>query len=316
MLNDMPQEYKYLFGPVPSRRLGASLGVDLMPHKTCSLDCIYCECGKTTHLTVRRKEYTPVDKVQKELASFLSQKPALDYITFSGSGEPSLHSRINEIVFFLKKEFPQYKLALLSNGTLLHNPEVREDILDIDVVKISIDTVSEDTFVRLNRPHSDLSLENILNGIISFKKIFKKQLWVEVFLVPGINDDNAEIESIKNFIENTHPDRIHVNTLDRPGAEKWVRAADHEKLKRVSDVLGDVTSIKLKEIYPTKEKDIVDFRHHLLSTIKRRPCTADDVSKILGTQLSETKKHLEALSQKGEIEKQKMSRGVFYMLKS
>jgi len=310
------QEYKHLFGPIPSRRLGVSLGVDLMPHKTCSLDCIYCECGKTTCLTLQRDEYTPVDRIKKELDYFLSGDPKLDHITFSGSGEPLLHSRIREIIYFIKNKFPQYKIALLTNGTLLGNPEVREDIIDIDIVKVSVDTVSEDIFVKLNRPHSDLNVKTVIDGLISFKKILKKQLWIEFFLVPGINDGEAEIKSINEVLKSIDPNNIHVNSLDRPGTEKWVQAADKEKLKMVADILGDVGFIGQKEIYPTEKKDIGNFHQHLLSTIKRRPCTADDVSKILGTRFSETKRHLEVLNKKGEIEKQKMPRGVFYMMKS
>jgi len=310
------QEYKYLFGPVPSRRLGVSLGVDLMPHKTCSLDCIYCECGKTTCLTLQRDEYTSVDRIKKELDCFLSDDPALDHITFSGSGEPLLHSRIREIVYFIKNEFPQYKLALLTNGTMLSNPEVREDIIDIDIVKVSVDTVSEDIFVKLNRPHSDLNVKTVIDGLISFKKILKKQLWIEFFLVPGINDDENEIKSINEVLKSIHPNSIHVNTLDRPGAEKWVQAADKDKLKKIAASLGDVGIIGQKEIFSTEKKDIGSFHQHLLSTIKRRPCTVDDVSKILGTRFSETKRHLDILSKKGKIEKQEMPRGVFYMMKS
>ena len=315
MMDSKNQEYQYLFGPVPSRRLGVSLGVDLMPHKTCSLDCVYCECGKTTCLTLKRDEYTPVDVIKRELAYFLSTGPVLDHITFSGSGEPLLHSRIREIVCFVKNEFPQYKLALLTNGTLLYDPRVREDITDIDIVKVSVDTVSEKVFVKLNRPHPKLNITTVIDGISSFKELFQKQLWMELFLVPGINDDETEIKSIKTVLKAIHPDRIHVNSLDRPGAEKWVQAVQKEKLKKVADYLGDVDLIGQTKIVVKDKKNIGDFHQHLLSTIKRRPCTAEDVSKILGTHFSETKRRLEVLSKKGEIEKQEMPRGVFYLMK-
>ena len=119
-------EYSYIFGPVPSRRLGISLGVDLMPHKTCTLDCVYCECGKTTRLTMETKAYVPVDRIIDELSRFLSSYPDLDYITFSGSGEPTLHSGIEEIIHFIKKKFPAYKIALLTNGTLFFEPDIRD----------------------------------------------------------------------------------------------------------------------------------------------------------------------------------------------
>lgn len=308
-------KYQYLFGPVPSRRLGISLGVDLMPHKTCSLDCVYCECGKTTCLTIQRDEYTPVDGIKRELAYFLSSCPALDHITFSGSGEPLLHSRIREIILFVKKEFPQYKLALLTNGTLLRDPSVREDIIDIDIVKVSVDTVSEKIFGRLNRPHPKLNIAAVIEGVILFRELFQKQLWIELFLVPGLNDAEAEIKSIKNVLDAIRPDRIHINSIDRPGAEKWVQVIPKERLQKIADYLGDADLIGPKKNYSKDKKNIGDFYQHLLSTIKRRPCTAEDVSKILGTHLSETKRHLEVLSEKGEIEKQEMPRGIFYLIK-
>ncbi len=309
------QEYKYLFGPVPSRRLGISLGVDLMPHKTCSLDCVYCECGRTTHLTLQRDEYTSVDAIQKELASFLSSGPVLDHITFSGSGEPLLHSHVREVILFLKREFPQYKLALLTNGTLLSESRVREDILEIDIVKVSVDTVSENIFIPLNRPHPDLNIAAMMDGLFSFKELFQNQLWVEFFLVPGMNDDPAELRSIKTILDAIQPDRIHVNTLDRPGTEKWVRAAHQEKLIHIADCLGGADLIGRSPMDTKKRRNIGNFRQHLLSTIKRRPCTAEDVSKIMGTHISETKRLLDVLAKRGEIEKQEMPGGAFYLMK-
>jgi wyosine [tRNA(Phe)-imidazoG37] synthetase (radical SAM superfamily) len=308
--------YKYLFGPIPSRRLGVSLGVDLMPHKTCSLDCVYCECGKTTRLTTQRDEYTPVDKIKKELDVFLSSEPVLDHITFSGSGEPLLHNRIQDIIRFVKLNYPQYALALLTNGTLLHDPKVREEIIDIDIVKASVDTISEKTFVALNRPHPDLNAADVIGGLISFREMFQNQFWVELFLVPGMNDTEFEIQSIKMKLKEMNPDRVHINTLDRPGTEKWVQATDKEELKKIAGYFDNVELIGQTNNYSNDKKDIVNFHQHLIATIKRRPCTANDVSKVLGTRFFETKKHLESLNEKGEIEKQEMSRGVFYMMKS
>lgn len=310
------QAYKYLFGPVPSRRLGLSLGVDLMPHKTCSLDCVYCECGKTTCLTLQREEYTPAHKIKEELDQYLSSGPALDHITFSGSGEPLLHNRIKDIINFLKKEYPQYRIALLTNATLLGDLNVREDIADIDIVKASIDTTSEETFIRLNRPHPDLHIAAIIDSIISFRDMFQHQLWFECFLIPGLNDNENEIESIKMALKEIRPDRIHINSLDRPGSEKWVKAVHKEKLKEIEDYIGHVDSIKQNKYFTSSQKSDEIFHQHLISTIQRRPCTAEDVSKVLGTHFSKTKNYLELLRKRGEIEKYEMPRGVFYIMKS
>lgn len=309
------QAYKYLFGPVPSRRLGLSLGVDVMPHKTCSLDCVYCECGKTTCLTVQRDEYTSAHSIKKELDLYLSTGPTLDHITFSGSGEPLLHNRIKDIICFIKKEYPQYRIALLTNATLLGNHDVREDIADIDIVKASIDTTSEETFARLNRPHPNLRIATMIDNLISFREVFQHQLWFEFFLVPGLNDDKDEIQSIKKALKEIRPDRVHVNSLDRPGSEKWVKAVDQETLKEIEDIIGHVDSIKQEKNFADNQNGDKNFHQQLISTIRRRPCTAEDVSKVLGAHFSETENYLELLSKKGDIEKHKMSRGIFYIAK-
>lgn len=152
-------KYKYLFGPVPSRRLGISLGVDLVLHKTCSLNCIYCECGRTTNLTVQRNEYVPTEIVLSELNHFLASNPKLDYITFSGSGEPTLHSGIGEIVNYLKNNFPSYKIALLTNGTLFNQSKIRQEVKSIDLILPSLDAVSDKVFQKINQPFRELSIK-------------------------------------------------------------------------------------------------------------------------------------------------------------
>ena len=145
-------KYKHLFGPVPSRRLGLSLGIDPIPYKTCSFDCVYCECGATTKLTAARKEYIPVDEIISELDSFLSSNPTLDYITFSGSGEPTLNIGIGRVISYLKKNFSQYKIAVLTNSSLFSDPEVREELLLADVIMPSLDAVSENVFQKITDP--------------------------------------------------------------------------------------------------------------------------------------------------------------------
>ena len=152
----------YLFGPVPSRRLGISLGLDLVPHKTCSLNCIYCESGKTTNLTIERKEYIPTAVLISELTTFLKTKPKLDYITFSGAGEPTLHSDIGTIVTFIKKNYPDYQLALITNGTLFYLSKLRREVKPVDLILPSLDAVSEKTFKRINRSHRELAIKKII----------------------------------------------------------------------------------------------------------------------------------------------------------
>lgn len=305
--------YRYIFGPIPSRRLGLSLGVDMVPHKTCTLDCVYCECGKTTNLTLTRKEYVPLKRIKAELEAFLANDPLLDFITFSGAGEPTLHNGLEDIVRFIKTAFPQYKLALLTNGTLFYRSDVSNEIIDLDLVKVSLDAVYEKNFKRINRPHRKLELAHIINGLIAFRKKFAKQFWIEVFLVPGYNDSPIELKEIKNVLNILAPDRVQLNTLDRPGTEPWVEPAGKKALTEIAAYLYNAQIIKHFKPDPSARILDEDFYQRLLAAIKRRPCTADDASRLLGVDEKEVRRHLYALIAKGAITKKKMPRGTFYM---
>ncbi|MBU4208464.1 MAG: radical SAM protein [Proteobacteria bacterium] len=308
--------YKYIFGPVPSRRLGLSLGIDLMPHKTCTLNCVYCECGRTTNLTLKCKEYIPTELLQEELKDFLSRNPKLDFITFSGSGEPTLHTGIKEIINFIKKDYPKYKIALLTNSTLFFQPDNRKRIAGVDMVIASLDAASEENFKKINRPHPGLELSRIIEGLVSLRKEFAKQLWMEVFLVPGINDKKDELNKIKKALSPIYPDKIQLNTLDRPGAESWVKPASQKDLLDAASYLNSADVIKNPDSMPNDGVLNKDDCKYLLSIIKRRPCTAEDISKISDSNLEEIYRHLDALIEKGLIIKKNMPRGMFYMAKS
>ncbi|MBU0986323.1 MAG: radical SAM protein [Proteobacteria bacterium] len=306
--------YRYIFGPVPSRRLGRSLGLDIIPHKTCTLDCVYCECGRTTHLTVERKEYTPLGRIKKELETFLSPGPELDFITFSGAGEPTLHNGIKEIIRFLKTAYPEYKLALLTNGTLFNNSDTRSEILDLDLVKISMDAVYKKNFRRINRPHRDLELTGIIEGVMALRKVFKKKFWVEVFLVSGYNDSDVELKQIRNVLNMLAPDRIQLNTLDRPGTEPWVKPVDAKVLTEIADYLYSAEVITYFKAEHNIQTVAEDFDECLLATVKRRPCTADDIARVLDVDLNLVQRHLYALTKNGAITQKEMPRGIFYMI--
>src|SRR3989339_452235 len=206
----------HVFGPVPSRRLGTSLGVDLVKHKICSLNCVYCECGATTDLTIDRKSFFPLSDIIFEIDSILVGKPYLDYITFSGSGEPTLSSDIGEVIRYIKKYYPQYKIALLTNATLLNDIALRKELLPVDLIIPSVDAGSEEVFKKINCPQVNLSLGELVNGLKAFADEFEGHVWIEVFIVPGINDDDSEIEKIKQICHLINPEKIQLNTLDRP----------------------------------------------------------------------------------------------------
>ncbi len=305
--------YRYLFGPVCSRRLGTSLGIDLVPLKTCTFNCVYCECGRTTTLTGERREYVPTDQVIAEVDEYLAKNPDLDYVTFAGSGEPTLHSGIGEIISFIKDRYPHYRIAVLTNGTLFTDPAVRAALMRADLVIPSLDAVSEEAFRKINRPCPGITAGDVLEGLRTFAEEFTGELWLEVFIVRDLNDTEEEILLLKDAIASINPDHIQINTLDRPGAEIWVRPALPLALERIASILGGSTevigAVRAGQAIPQKAEEVIDL---LLATIRRRPCTLDDLTAILGLRPAEVTKCLRILEAEGQIEPIREERGVFY----
>ena len=306
--------YKYLFGPVPSRRLGMSLGIDLVPHKICSLNCIYCECGATTKLTTERSEYVPYNEVIQELGRFLGNKPALDYITFSGSGEPTLNSRIGDILKFIKQNYTNIPVAVLTNGTLLMNKQVRSEILDADLVLPSLDVASDLSFRKINRPLYSLNIEDYIDGLIEFRKEYKGKIWLEVLIIPGYNNSKQDLKLLKEAFNKIKPNSIQLNTLDRPGIIPGIIAAGKEELEQIADFWG-LDNIEIIAAAPSR-KEVKSFRDDvesaILETIFRRPCTVDDLVKIVGLHMNEINKYLDVLEADNKIKSVRQERGVFY----
>ncbi len=309
--------YKYLFGPVPSRRLGMSLGVDLVPHKVCSLNCVYCECGVTTDLTIERKEYVPYDSVKKELDKYLSVNPAPDYITFSGAGEPTLNVRIGDVIRFIKNKYTDIPVAVLTNGSLFFQKEVREELLSADLVLPSLDAACESVFCKINRPCENLSFVKHLKGLQEFRKEYKGKIWLEVLILPGYNDSESDLELLRGAFNKIQPEVIQLNTLDRPGAIENIRAATGSELERIADFWQLENVVVVASPSGSKEKKILrkDIESAILETISRRPCTQDDLSMTLGLNLNEIDKYLKRLESNYKISKEMKPRGLFYKLK-
>ena len=309
-------KYNHLFGPVPSRRLGISLGVDLVPLKTCTLNCIYCECGRTTDLTVERKKYVPLRAVKEELADYFANNPRPDYITFSGSGEPTLNSSIADVLHFIRNHIHDIPVAVLTNGTLFSIKQVREDIKDAAVVIPSLDAATDKIFRKINRPYPGLKIDTIIEGIVKFSKEYNGQIWLEIFIVPGINDTKYELTALKQAIEKIGPSRVQLNTLDRPGPVSTIRAATRQELEHILHFwqLENVSIIA----NVSERKDLLAYRTDtesaILGTIARRPCTLKDLSEILGLQINEVNKYLDVLEADGKIKMVRQKRGFFYKL--
>lgn len=307
--------YKYLFGPVPSRRLGMSLGVDLVPHKVCSLNCVYCECGRTTKLTTDRNEYIPYNEVVKEIADYLQHNPNPDFITFSGSGEPTLNSRIGDVLHFIKSN-SNVPVAVLTNGTLFYDKAVREELLEADVVLPSLDAAEELAFRKINRPWRKLNIPEYIQGLVDFRMEYSGQIWLEVLIIPGFNDTKENLQALKEAFLKIRPDEIQLNTLDRPGAVENIRAASRKELQEIVD-FWNLPQVKIIAAAPDRKK-IVSYRNDtesaILETIKRRPCTLEDLHKILGLHINEINKYLDVLEDEKKIASVREKRGVFYKM--
>lgn len=310
--------YKYLFGPVPSRRLGISLGVDLVPKKVCSLDCVYCEAGETTRHTTERKEYIQYDKVTAELEDYFLNNPDPDYITFSGSGEPTLNSRIGDVIRFVKRLKPMIPVAVLTNGTMLYDKNVQEELMEADLLMPSLDAASKEVFERINRPAAKLLFERYIQGLIGFSTKFKGKIWLEVFILPGYNDSEQELQELRRIIEKIEPDSVQINTLDRPGVVDNIRAATHDELERVVSSWGlnnveIIAAVKQRKKIQSYRKDAESA---ILETIARRPCTIDDLEKILGMPVVEINKYLDVLEAENKVVSVRQDRGLFYQAKA
>lgn len=309
--------YKHIFGPVPSRRLGISLGIDIIPHKTCTLNCVYCECGHTTNLTTERKEYIPTKEIIEEVKHYFSNNPEPDYITFSGSGEPTLNIKSKEIIDFLKSSYPKVPVAVLTNGTLFYDSEVRKSLLLADLVVPSLDAATLKTFLRIDRPEKSINLEDYINGLVKFRQEYKNKIWLEVFILPGYNDNLEDITALKEAIKKINPDLIQLNSMDRPGCLTNLEVASIETLNKIIEICGFdnveiISKSKAREEIKSYRKDV---EGHIIETIARRPSPVENIAEITGYHLSELMKYIHTLESQGKITSTLLNDKVFYKIK-
>jgi wyosine [tRNA(Phe)-imidazoG37] synthetase (radical SAM superfamily) len=306
----MNKIFQHLFGPVPSRRFGRSLGVDLTPFKTCSLDCVFCQLGRTTDRTTVRREYVPVAQVEQELAQWLEGGGKADYVTLAGSGEPTLHSRFGEVLRFVR-EHAGIPTALLSNGTLFTLPEVRAAALAAHVVKLSLSAWDPPSFERINRPHPDLQFERIVEGYRAFRKVYTGSLRIEVFLLRGINDDPVDVERIATLVNSLSADEIQLNTAVRPPAESTVQALRREEMDRLTPLFHPVATV-IAEFPSDRSADVAANEETILAMLKRRPCTAKQVAEVFGMHLNEISKYIGKLSRTGRVVPRQREGGTYF----
>jgi wyosine [tRNA(Phe)-imidazoG37] synthetase (radical SAM superfamily) len=307
----MTEGKKYLYGPVPSRRLGLSLGIDIVPLKSCTLDCVYCQLGKTTDKTIERKDYVPIKAVLAELKDKLNEGLKADFITISGSGEPTLHLRLGELIEGIKK-ITDIPVAVMTNGTLLYRQDVRTDCAKADVVVPSLDAGDANTFRKVNRPHKDISIEKLVDGLCKFRKEFSGQIWLEVFLIEGLNTDTAEIDKIKGLIERIGPDKVQLNTAVRPTAEPSVKKVSAEKLGTIASRIGQGCEVVADFLSRHTRKHIDSKAEDILSMLKRRPCSLNDICSGLSIHPDEALKYITELREQGAINSEEKTGKIFF----
>ena len=314
----MSYKHSIIFGPILSRRLGFSLGVDIIPVKTCSLDCVYCECGQTTLHTNNRGEYIPAEQIIGELDDFLNNNPPrIDVITLAGSGEPTLNTGTGKIISHIKTNYPQYKVALLTNAVLLSQKEVREEILLTDFVLPSVDAVFESSFQKINRPADGVRVDFVLDGLRKFTEIYKGILWVEYFVVSQINDSEDELCAFKKYFEEIKPARIQLNSLDRPGTCGWVKPASTERLQEIQKFFSPLpVEIVSRNFNVSQTKSPQNFdKENILKTISRRPLTVEDVAVIFGHSINDAQEICRLLEKDGEVEETTLNGNVYFKAK-
>jgi len=301
----------HVFGPVASRRLGRSLGVDLVPFKVCTFDCIYCQLGPTTTKTIKRDDYACVDDVVDDVRAALDAGTQPDYVTLSGSGEPTLHVHLDEVIARVKK-LSDVPVALLTNGALLYRENVRRDAALADVVLPSLDAPTPELFGRINRPDRALSFENHVAGLVRFREEYAGQIWLEVFLLRGINDGEAHADAFRALIERIGPDRVHLNTAVRPTADAEAVRVSPEEMERFCERLGPTTSVVADFKGARRSHQFEATRRHVLEILSRRPCTAYDMADGLGVHPSEAIKWITELLSEGEVRAERRDGDTYY----
>jgi len=295
------KKYRHLYGPVPSRRLGRSLGIDLVPHKICTYDCIYCQIGKTTDKTLVRKEYVPVKEILKEVRRFLKEETSsLDHLSLSGSGEPTLHSQIRSVIEGIKT-ITSIPVAVITNGSLLYEEEVRQDLLHADIVLPSLDAVSSEVFMRINRPRPGFSIEKVIEGLVEFRKVYKGQIWLEILFCKDVNDSKEELLRMKKAVDRIQPDRIHLNTVVRPPSEKWAAPLSQKEMEEIQVYFGEKASIITEFDRHPSSISGRDIKEEILEILKRRPLSLSDLSKGMGILENEIEKYIQPLISEGKI---------------
>jgi len=277
-------ESKFVYGPVPSRRMGESLGISPIPKKTCNYSCIYCQLGRTNKLSNKRLDFFSIYDIIKEFKTYLKSGSEFDVVTIVGEGEPTLYLKLDELIGKIK-ELTSKPVAVITNGALLHDKRVRDELCGADIVLPSLDAYDEDTFKRINRPYPKLNFMECYNGLIEFSKIYKGQLWLEIMLIDGINDDSDSLRKLKLLIKEVKYHRLYINTPARPPAEEYVKTVSSENMNMAIEMLGGISIENLVSV--GFSSGIEDDYEAILSIIKRHPMNQFEIKSFLNSRKCE-----------------------------
>ncbi len=271
-------DMKYIYGPVPSRRLGLSLGISPIPKKTCNYSCIYCQLGRTDHMINTREMFFPIEEIMAECDYMLKQSFTFDAVTIVGEGEPTLYSGLGELISEVQRRHDK-PVAVITNGALLYDPYLQSEVGQADIVLPSMDAYDELSFKRINRPHRSLKYSDVLRGLVSFSKMYQGQLWIEIMLIKDTNDDDESLKKYAAMLENIEYEKLYLNTPVRPPAMLGVKPVDAERMNRAVEILGGI-SIDLLQSQGFYSAISDDYRA-VINIIKRHPMNRMEIEGFL-----------------------------------
>ncbi len=312
---------KLIFGPVPSKRLGRSLGVDLLPKKTCNLDCLYCELGPTKTYTYKPGSFELTEQVKRELKTVLPAKELeFDALTFTASGEPTLNASIKELIS-LAKDLTDKPVTVLTNATLLSDRQVRKAISQADIILPSLDSVVPEHFRQINRPHPSVMLEAIIDGIASLREEFQGTIWLEVLLVKGINDTEEDLSGLLQVLPRLAPDKVQLGTVSRPPAYAQAQPVSADRLSFFSSAVGEKAEVSMAFSPKTSgsienQTKKMQLARRIMDMLERRPMTAQEVADIIELPIALIADELDMLANNSLIYTRQFSMKDFYFVKT
>ncbi len=305
---------KYTYGPVPSRRLGRSLGIDIVSSKSCTANCIYCQIGSREPLPPIRKRFFPPGDIEADIDTAVAVTEDIDWLTFSGSGEPTLSNDLGQLVDHCKS-IGTAPVCVLTNGTLLWMPSVRDGLSNADLVVPNLDAAAPELFKRIVRPHESITFDKYLDGMLDFSSEFEGSLHLEIVLVAGINDSDEHLHKLAEIVEKISPDGVWIGTIKRPPAETYVKPVSEETLLKAAGIIGKSSEIihdyksRGNEVFPSW-----DIAEKIIELLKRRPETAKNIAEGLSANYHETLKAISRLEESGEIIRKEKDNDIFFGL--